>query len=142
MRKISEDFIVNSVKVYLKKKHFVIKKTGMHGADIITDYHKVYRRKYIVEAKGEAGIKKSTGCPIKHNAFYYMLGQILSRMDKQGNRTNRGRIYSIAIPKKWTETFKKKIKEMPFAWKLLNLKVFLVNLDGDVEEKPSAYFLK
>jgi hypothetical protein len=143
MKKINEDFVVEQVKKYLLQKGFIVKlKKGVHGADIITDYHKSLRRQYIIEAKGEAGIKKTAVAPIKHNAFYYMIGQILSRMDKEGNKPTRGRVYALAIPKKWTDTFKAKIKKMAFAWKLLKLRIFLVDEKGNVVEKPYTYFLK
>ena len=143
MKKLNEKFIVTSVKQHLEKIDYVVKiKKGVHGADIITDYHKKLRKQYVIEAKGEAGRKKTTSHPVKHNAFYYMLGQILSRMDKEGNQPNRGRRYSLAIPGKWEVTFKNKIKKMPFGWKLLKLKIFLVNERGTVIEKPYSYFLK
>src|SRR3989344_1984168 len=97
--KITESNVVNAVENYLEKKGYKIKvKKGIssHGADIKTDYHPIYRKQFIIEAKGEAGQKKSSSHPIKHNAFYYMLGQILSRMDSEGNRPNKGRIYALA----------------------------------------------
>ena len=62
-------------------------------------------------------------------------------MDKEGNNSKRARIYSIAIPKNWEKPFTKKIKQMPYGWKMLKLKVFLVSKDN-VEEKPYTYFLK
>ena len=141
--KINEDFIVKSVKKYLENKDYIVKvKKGKHGPDIKTYFHKKFRKQYIIEAKGEAGKKKTTSHPIKHNAFYYMLGQILSRMDKEGNKSNRGRIYALAIPQKWENTFKNKIKKMSFGWKLLGLRVFLIKDDGFVSDKPYSYFLK
>ena len=63
-------------------------------------------------------------------------------MDIEGNQPNRARYYCIGIPKNWEATFKKKIKDMKYGWKLLKLKVFLVDPQGNVEEKPYSYFLK
>lgn len=62
-------------------------------------------------------------------------------MDIEGNHPKKGRIYAIAIPAKWEKTFKNKIKNMSFGWKLLKLKVFLVE-ENRVKEKPYSYFLK
>ena len=70
------------------------------------------------------------------------MGQILSRMDKEGNSLNKARYYAIGIPKKWENTFKNKISKMKYGWRLLKLKVFLVSNNGKVEEKPYSYFLK
>ena len=140
---INEDFVVKSVKKHLESRKYIVKvKKGVHGADIATKYHTKIRRQYIIEAKGEAGIKKTSRDPIKHNAFYYMMGQILSRMDREGNRPNKGRIYALAIPAKWEMTFKNKIKQMPFGWKLLKLKVFFVEANGEVVERPHGWFLR
>lgn len=142
---INEEFVVQSVIKYLQKKGYQVyqdKKGYEHGIDIKTHYHKKLRKQYLIEAKGDAGIKPTTAVIVKHNAFYYMLGQILSRMDKQGNNTNKGRIYAIAIPAHWQKTFTKKIKNMTYAWKLLKLKTFLVEKNGIVTEQPHTYFLK
>lgn len=143
IKKLDEKFIVRRVIKYLRKEGFSIKeKKGIRGVDIETKCHPKLRRKFLIEAKGEAGIKKSTSAPIKHNAFYYMIGQIISRMDKEGNKTNGYRIYALAIPKKWETTFKNKIKGMRFGWRLLKFKVFLVDEFGKVYQQPYRYFLK
>jgi len=143
--KINEDKVVNAVKLFLNRKGYKVKykkdKTS-HGVDIKTDYHKQYRKQYLIEAKGEGGIKSYSACPVKHNSFYYLIGQIISRMDIEGNKPNRGRIYALAIPKKWELTFKNKIKSMKFGWRSLGLVVFLVDEKGKAELKPNRYFLK
>jgi len=56
-----------------------------------------------------------------------MLGQIISRMNIEGDAPDRARIYAVAFPKKWAKTFQRKVKEMKWAWKLLKLKDGLTN---------------
>ena len=114
------------------------KSVGEHGVDI-TAWHPIWRKIYLIEVKGEG---TSSKMQVKHSAFYNLLGQIISRMDIEGNSPNKARYYAIGIPKKWEDTFKNKIKKMKYSWKLLKLKVFLVDEEGVVEEKPYSYFLK
>lgn len=139
---LSELKIEKHIRDYLVEKGWITtnlpKSIGEHGVDI-TAYHPKWRKIYLIEVKGEG---KSSQNQVKHSAFYNLLGQILSRMDKEGNTQNRARFYAIGIPKKWEKTFKNKIKKMKFGWKLLKLKVFLVESNGHVEEKPHSYFLK
>lgn len=139
---LSESKIEKHIRGYLIQKGWTTtnlpKSIGEHGVDI-TAYHPKWRKIYLIEVKG---VGRSSQNQIKHSAFYNLLGQILSRMDKEGNSKNRARFYAIGIPKKWEETFKNKIKKMKFGWKLLKLKVFLVESNGNVEEKPHSYFLK
>ncbi len=139
---LSEAKIEKYIRDYLVEKGWITtnlpKSIGEHGVDI-TAWHPKWRKIYLIEVKGEG---KSSQNQAKHSAFYNLLGQILSRMDKEGNSKNRARYYAIGIPKKWEEIFKNKIKKMKFGWKLLKLKVFLVNSNGKVEEKPHSYFLK
>ena len=111
-----------------------------HWVDI-TARHPKWRKIYLIEVKWNAWSEKSKHA-IKHNAFYNLLWQILSRMDKQWNHPNRARYYAIWIPKDWEDTFKNKIFKMKYGWKLLRLKVFLVDNEWNVEEKPHSYFLK
>jgi hypothetical protein len=77
-----------------------------------------------------------------HSAFYNVLGQIISRMDKEGNHPKRARIYALGIPYKWLNVFKRKIKKMKYGWRLLKLRIFLVKENGTVIEKPYTFFLK
>ena len=139
---LTEPKVESYIRKYLIKKGWkttnLPRTAGAHGADIIA-YHPRWRKVYIIEAKGEG---KSHSMPIIHNSFWAVLGQILTRMDIEGNQKNRARLYGIGIPKSWEVIFKNKIKKMQFGWKLLKLRVFLVNSDGSVEEKPHSYFLK
>lgn len=143
---LKEEKIVELVRVYLENKGYEIKnynKTNSeHGCDIITKCKKGWGKNYYIEVKGE-GTEKSKHA-VKHNAFWTLFGQIICRMDIKGNNVNNGRTYAIAIPANWEKTFKTKIKNMEYGWKLLKLKVFLVSEDinNPVVEKPYSYFLK
>jgi hypothetical protein len=112
---------------------------GQHGCDI-TAWHPKRRKIMYVEAKGGGSVKNKHQTQTMHSAFYTIIGQILSRMDKEGNSQNKARTYAIAIPSGWAEVYKKKIKAMPYGWKLLKLKVFLVN-KKEVQLKNYKYFL-
>ncbi|MCX6721814.1 MAG: hypothetical protein NTY04_01290 [Candidatus Staskawiczbacteria bacterium] len=141
---LKEKEIVDIVKKYLKDRGYVIKNpektVNDHGCDIITETHKKWRKNYYIEAKGE-GIGKNEH-PTKNNAFWTLFGQTLSRMDIKGNDPKKGRIYAIAIPAKWEELYKNKISKMVYGWRLLKLKVFLVDDSQNVKEVSYGYFLK
>ena len=127
---------------YLKKKGWDIKKeqkkVGEHGVDIYASHEK-WRKTLWIEVKGGTGKHPHQE---KHSAFYIILGQCLSRMDKEGNSPNKSRIYAIAIPYEWAGVFRNKIMKMKYGWNLLKLKSFLVKHNGQVVEKPSGFFLK
>ena len=139
---LSETLVEARIRRYLIKKGWrtsnLPRMVGAHGADIRA-WHPRWRKICIIEVKG-----KTKRHPIQalHNSFWTILGQILSRMDIQGNHPNRPRRYAIGIPKTWEKTFKNKIQKMKFAWTLFKLRVFLVDEKGKVEEKPYSYFLK
>jgi len=140
---LKEEKIVDIVRGYLEGRGYVIKnkdkKNSEHGCDIITENHKKWRKNYYIEVKGE-GTEKSKNAT-KANAFWTLFGQIICRMDIGGNDYKKGRIYAIAIPANWENTFKNKINKMAYGWKLLKLKVFLVS-EKEVKEKSYSYFLK
>ena len=96
-------------------------------------------RTIIIEAKGES---KSFKPQVQGTALPTLLGQIISRIDKQGNDAQKSRIYAIAVPISWEKALKKKAKEMYYAWCLLKLRVFLVNGNNKVEDKNYRHFLK
>lgn len=110
---------------------------GEHGCDIIA-WHPKRRKNLYIEVKGSG--KHPTQA--KHNAFWVLFGQILSRMDIEGNHPKKGRIYAIAIPAEWEETFKRKIQNMEYGWKLLKLPVYLIDSKGNVMKKTYTEFLK
>ena len=113
------------------------KTIGKGGCDI-TAWHPKRRKVLFIEAKGDGSV--SNRHQTIHNAFYTILGQILFRMDKEGNSPKKARIYAIAIPYHWAKVYRKKIKQMPYGWKLLKLKTFLVS-ENKVEVKNYKYFL-
>lgn len=133
-----EGFIRNHLTQKGWKAKNLPKKPGEHGVDIIASHLK-WRKTYRIEVKGESS---SHPAQAAHNAFWAILGQILTRMDIEGNQVNKARYYAIGIPKKWEKIFKNKIKDMHYGWKLLKLRVFLVDSNGDVEERPYTYFLR
>lgn len=114
------------------------KNIGQHGCDI-TAWHPIKRKVLLIEVKG--GGKDTNKHQTIHNSYYTLLGQILSRMDKEGNSPKKARIYAIAIPSSWEGVYKKKIKQMPYGWNLLKLKVFLVD-KNKVVVKNYKKFLK
>jgi hypothetical protein len=128
------------LRAYLVRKGWTLtneqKTAGQHGCDIEA-WRKSWNKRMLIEVKGDGKAEVQT----KHNAFYTLFGQILSRMDIQGNHNNKARIYAIAIPAHWEKTFKQKISKLVFGWRLLKLRVFLVS-DSDVVEKSYSYFLK
>ena len=138
---MEESFVEKNVRTYLKKRGWKLtnlpKSVGQHGEDI-TAWHPKWRKILKIEAKGDG---RSNKIQMKHSGFYTVLGQILSRMDIQGNSPNRARIYALAIPSHWEKTFTNKIAKMKYGWRLLRLKVFLVNEDGSVDEKPFSHWL-
>jgi hypothetical protein len=140
---LKEKEVVKILRDYLKERGYVVKNLNKidceHGCDIITETHKKWRKNYYIEAKGEG--KGKNEHPTKHNAFWTLFGQILSRMDIEGNHANKGRIYAIAVPATWENTFRNKIRKMSYGWKLLKLKVFLVS-KSEVKEKGFSYFMK
>lgn len=112
---------------------------GEGGCDV-TAFHQKWRKYLFVEVKGGPNSERLKN-QYFHNGFYNMLGQILFRMDKQGNDQNKARRYSLAIPATWEKQLKSKVKQMPYGWKLLKLDVYLVS-ELEVIKRPHSYFLK
>jgi len=139
---LKEFQINNFIEKYLKGKGWkissVARRPGEHGADIVASHSK-WGKRYIIEIKGESDLHRAQTA---NNAFWTMLGQVLTRMDIGGNSKNTARYYAIGFPKKWEQLYKNKISNMKYGWKLLKLKVFLVDDKGGVEEKPYSYFLR
>lgn len=139
---LTEPIVEDCIRKYLLEKGWkttnLPRTAGAHGADI-TAWHPRWRKIYIIETKGES---KTHPAQAIHNSFWAILGQVLTRMDIEGNRPNKARLYAIGIPKSWERIYRNKIVNMKFGWKLLRLKVFLVDSTGKVEEKPYSYFLR
>lgn len=128
---MNEPQVEKHLRAYLIKKGWrrkdltISKRPSEHGVDIVA-YHPVLRRAIQIEVKG--------GSKYPHQAFYCLLGQILSRMDKEGNGSKKGRIYAMAIPNSWAKIFHKKIRAMKYGWSILKPRVYLVKPGGDVVE--------
>jgi hypothetical protein len=139
---VKERVVERHIRTYLVERGWKIRKApkrvGEHGVDIHA-WHPKWRRLLHIEVKGGSGKHKH---PEIHNAFYNVLGQIISRMDIQGNHPMKGRIYAIGIPHAWLRVFRNKVKKMKYGWGLLKLRVFLVKTSGDVIEKPYSHILK
>jgi hypothetical protein len=129
---LSEEKIENYIRGYLRAKGWrttnLPKTVGAHSADV-TAWHAKWRKICIVEVKGSS---RSHPHQAAHNSFWTVLGQI----------PRKARLYCIGIPKAWEALFKRKISRMKYGWTLLRLRVFLVDDNGDVDEKPYSYFLK
>jgi len=127
---------------YLAEKGWSVTTTkklpGEHGVDIKARHIKKCRS-VLIEVKGGSGKHKHQEI---HGAFYNVLGQLIARMDKEGNRPNRSRIYGIGIPHSWAKTYARKVKKMVFGWNLLRPRLFLVKWNGQIVEKPHSYFLR
>ena len=65
---------------------------GQHGVDIKAYYPK-WRKNVLIEVKGGSGKHKHQEI---HSAFYNLLGQLIARMDIEGNRNNKTRIFSMS----------------------------------------------
>ena len=117
-----------------------LRKNGEHGWDIVTKFHKTKRKALFIECKGDSNSRHKN--QKIHSSFWTVIGQVMSRMDIQGNSQNKGRIYAIAIPIKWKTVFQKKAQKMEYAWNFLKLKIFLVSYDGKVKEKTHRQFLR
>ncbi len=141
---LKEAKLEQKLRQYLLQKGWVLKntprKSGEHGWDIVTKFHKINRKALFIECKGDGSSKHNT--QKIHSSFWTSIGQVMSRMDIQGNAQNKGRIYAIAIPLEWETVFRKKAQKMKYAWNFLRLKIFLVSSSGVVQEKTHTQFIK
>lgn len=125
-KKISEDFVKNSVIKWLSKNnwgHFEFGGLRDHGVDIKAKKQN-YDRYFFIEAKGEGSRRE-----MNENYFVYSLGQIITRMTSGGTTRN---YYGIAVPE---VVAKIALRRIPWqvAKKLL-LYIFSVDKNGKVKE--------
>lgn len=125
-KKISEDFVKNSVIKWLSKNnwgHFEFGGLHDHGVDIKAKKQN-YDRYFFIEAKGEGSRRE-----MNENYFVYSLGQIITRMTSGGTTRN---YYGLAVP---DIVAKIALRRIPWqvAKKLL-LYIFSVDKDGKVKE--------
>ena len=115
------------------------RKIGQQDWDIRAR-HSTKDRVLLIECKGDGNSKYNT--QKIHGAFWTSIGQVMARMDIQGNNPNKGRIYAIGIPKTWEGIFQRKARKMKYGWDFLKLRIFLVNSNKTVEEKTYRQFLR
>jgi len=92
IKKLSEDFVKNSVIKWLSKNgwgYFEFGGLHDHGVDIRAKKQN-YDRYFLIEAKGEGSRKE-----MNENYFVYSLGQIITRMTSGGTTRN---YYGLAVP--------------------------------------------
>ena len=93
VKKMREQTVERYIRKYLINKGWKIRKApkriGEHGVDIHA-WHPKWRRFLYIETKGGSGKHKHQE---PHSAFYNVLGQIISRMDIQGNDPKKGKIW-------------------------------------------------
>lgn len=130
-----EDVVVKLTIKHLENRGWRITNKGKgkreHGVDI-----KGYRHGRSIRIKAKGDRKYQTQAV--HNSFVTAIGQIVSRMEKRLKFC----YYGIAIPSSWETTWRRKIKDMKYAWELLRLRVYLVHPDGHVEFKNWRKMLK
>ncbi|MFA4975751.1 MAG: hypothetical protein WC839_03850 [Candidatus Paceibacterota bacterium] len=140
---IKETQVEKNLRRYLAKKGWSETNTtrgvGQHDWDIRA-FHSKWRKNLLIECKGDSNSKNNT--QKIHNAFWTSIGQVMARMEIQGNDKKKGRIYAIGIPLSWENVFKKKAKKMEYGWNFLKLRIFLVNNKGEVKEKTYKQFVK
>ncbi len=145
---ITENFVQDSVIKYLEVngwgKSLNSKELWEHGVDIKVRNNK-YSRYFLVEAKGDPSSKVKSPQGSMSSSFNSAVGQIITRMHRDGASMYKyGYKYGIAFP----SSFQKMVlKKLPFdVMHKLNLYLFFVNVDGDVEmmdwKVVKAYSLK
>lgn len=125
-----EDKVIRKTIAFLKKNGWKINNEGQkkHNPGIdIRGHHAQYARSISIEAKGDGKFRLQA----INNGFPQAIGQVVSKMEKR----LRGHYYGIAIPSSWETQWKKKIKKMEYAWKLLKIRLYLVHEGGYVEVK-------
>lgn len=130
-----ESFIQKTVLDYLNTKNYCIgvpKKLWEHGVDIKVR-NASYSRYWLVEVKG--GSRSKNAKAVDANNFVFGLGQIVTRIQSTTSpqASTGSNKYGVAYP----YYFIKFLKRKRLHWNLcknLNLYIFLVRDDGQVEE--------
>ncbi len=130
-----EIFIQDRVAEHLISKGYSIQKNSElhgHGVDIKARNEK-YSRYWLVEVKGGSSSKNAKS--VNTNNFVFGLGQILTRIQSvvPPKATAGSNKYGVAYP----DEFKKFLRSQRLHWNLcknLNLYIFFVRKNGDVEE--------
>jgi len=133
---LSESFVQKSVVKHLHEngwsKSLKSAELWEHGVDIKVRNNK-FSRYWLIEAKGDPSLEVKSPSGIKSSSFNSALGQIVTRMHRQGRRSYKyGYKYGMAF----SDSFRKlAIRKLPYdVMDKLNLYLFFVNASGEVEE--------
>ncbi|OGJ05182.1 hypothetical protein A2456_01445 [Candidatus Nomurabacteria bacterium RIFOXYC2_FULL_36_19] len=141
---ITEDFVQSSLIKYLKlngwSKSLQSAELWEQGVDIKVRNDK-FSRYWLIEAKGDPSIKVKSPSGSQSSSFNSALGQIITRMHRNGVRGYKyGYKYGIAFPISFRTMV---IRKIPFdVMDKLNLYLFFVNNVGNVEEIDWKKFKK
>lgn len=132
---LSETFVQNCIAEYLfglgyhKQEPRGLRE---HGVDIKVK-HKNYGRYFLVEVKGDPGLKVKSPEGSRNSIMNSAIGQIITRMHTDRKRGYKyGYKYGIGFPYSFKERLLKKI---PYdVCDKLNLSLFFVDYEGGVEE--------
>lgn len=133
---ITEDFVQKSVIRHLElngwSKSLTSKELWEQGVDIKVRNNN-FARYWLIEAKGDPSIKVINPSGSQSSSFNSALGQILTRMHRNGVRGYKyGYKYGVAFPASFRKMV---IRKIPFdVMDKLNLYLFFVDELGTVEE--------
>lgn len=133
---ITEGFVQKSLIDYLGQagwsKSLQGKELWEHGVDIKVRNDK-FSRYWLIEVKGDPSLKVKNPSGSMSSSFNSALGQIITRMHRQGARGYKyGYKYGIAFPSSFRSMV---LRKMPFdVLDKLNLYIFFVDSIGQVEE--------
>lgn len=132
---LTENFVQERIIDYLTKNGWSTslksKTLKEHGVDIKVKNDK-FGRYFLIEAKGDAS--PNAKYPRSHREVHFnlALGQIITRMKTGGTRGYKYRYkYGVGYPKSFKDLI---VRRLPYdVCDKLNLYVFLVDQDGEVE---------
>lgn len=132
---MKESIVIKKIEKYLINKGWSKNlQTKKHGCDIIVKKIKPkYGRHWLIEVKGDPGVKVKSPSGSRSSAFNSAVGQIITRMHtKRKTKYKLGYKYGIGFP----VSFKNKVlNKIPFdVCRKLILSVFLVHGSGKVDE--------
>ena len=124
--------VIKHLKLNGWSKSLASKELWEHGVDIKVRNNK-FARYWLIEAKGDPSAKVKSPSGSKSSSFNSALGQIITRMHRNGARGYKyGYKYGVAFPASFRKMV---IQKMPFdVMDKLNLYLFFVDDLGMVEE--------
>lgn len=133
---LEEPFVQKSIVKYLACEGWGLNLTSRglneHGVDIKVKNNKIARY-WLIETKGDPGIKVKSPYGSRISTFHSALGQIITRMHTTGKAGYKYRYkYGVGFPMSFKEMI---LKKLPYdTCDKLNLYLFFVNGRGDVEK--------